>query len=140
MMNQRMTFMSEIDDIMMHKTYLGDGVYATFDGYAIILDLRGQDNTTRIYLEPAVMKSLHKFAESVKVLRDEFEYTQTIELSSEMVSRILSEAVAKALDLSSYSDIKVYFDTQVAHGQFDQPLPGYVFKQARVEIKGKGKV
>ena len=25
--------------------YLGDGVYARFDGYMIWLDLRGQDNT-----------------------------------------------------------------------------------------------
>lgn len=70
----------------------------------------------------------------------EFEYTQTIELSPDMISKILGEAVAKVLDLPSDSDIKVYFDTQVAHGQFDQPLPGHVFKQARVEIKKKGKV
>ena len=28
--------------------YLGDGVYASFDGYHIWLDLRAQDNTTRI--------------------------------------------------------------------------------------------
>ena len=45
----------------MNETYLGDGVYATFDGYAIILDLRGQDATTKIYLEPSVMEALIKF-------------------------------------------------------------------------------
>lgn len=39
-------------------TYLGDGVYASFDGYHIWLDLRGQDSTTRIALEPAVMEAL----------------------------------------------------------------------------------
>ncbi len=46
-------------------TYLGDGVYATFDGYHVVLDLRGQDNTTRIALEPDVLKSLNAFVERV---------------------------------------------------------------------------
>ena len=35
--------------------YLGDGVYASFDGDYIWLDLRGQDTTTEIALEPAVL-------------------------------------------------------------------------------------
>lgn len=48
--------MPEISD-----TYLGDGVYASFDGYYIILDLRGQDSTTRIALEPEVLASLDNF-------------------------------------------------------------------------------
>ena len=43
------------------ETYLGDGVYASFDGYHIILDLRAQDNYTRIALEPEVMNNLKKF-------------------------------------------------------------------------------
>ena len=46
-------------------TYLGDGVYATFDGYHVVLDLRGQDDTTRIALEPDVLKSLNAFVERV---------------------------------------------------------------------------
>ena len=46
--------------------YLGDGVYATFDGYGIYLDLRGQDNTTKIYLEPEVFDKLKQFAKSLK--------------------------------------------------------------------------
>lgn len=41
--------------------YLGDGVYASFDGYHIVLDLRGQDSTTRVCLEPAVFDALVKF-------------------------------------------------------------------------------
>lgn len=45
----------------MEETYLGDGVYAAFDGYGVMLDLRGQDDTTRIYLEPAVMDALIVF-------------------------------------------------------------------------------
>lgn len=43
------------------EEYLGDGVYASFDGYHIVLDLRGQDSTTRIALEPAVLKALNRY-------------------------------------------------------------------------------
>jgi hypothetical protein len=45
----------------MKETYLGDGVYAVFDGYSISLDLRGQDTTTSIVLEPEVLESLDRF-------------------------------------------------------------------------------
>lgn len=41
--------------------YLGDGVYASFDGYHVGLDLRGQDSTTRIGLEPPVMERLIEY-------------------------------------------------------------------------------
>ena len=42
--------------------YLGDGVYASHDGYHIILDLRGQDSTTRIGLEPKVIQALFRYS------------------------------------------------------------------------------
>lgn len=42
--------------------YLGDGVYASFDGYHIILDLRGQDSSTKIALEPSVMRALTQYS------------------------------------------------------------------------------
>lgn len=45
--------------------YLGDGVYASFDGYGLQLDLRGQDDFTRIALEPLVLVSLFKYARSI---------------------------------------------------------------------------
>ncbi len=41
--------------------YLGDGVWVSFDGYHIILDLRAQDTTTKIALEPPVMDALFEF-------------------------------------------------------------------------------
>lgn len=47
---------------MKLEAYLGDGVYATFDGYHVWLDLRGQDSTTRIALEPPVLNRLIEFA------------------------------------------------------------------------------
>lgn len=43
--------------------YLGDGVYASYDGYGITLDLRAQDHYTRIVLEPEVMRALRRYEE-----------------------------------------------------------------------------
>lgn len=48
----------------LKETYLGDGVYATFDGWSIILDLRAQ-GPERICLEPEVLLNLFKFARSL---------------------------------------------------------------------------
>jgi hypothetical protein len=50
-----------------HEAYLGDGVYAeSYDaGYAIKLDLRGQDDFTQIYLEPEVFQALVRFAKTI---------------------------------------------------------------------------
>jgi len=47
----------------MDDRYLGDGVYASFDGYHVILDLRQQDNS-QIALEPDVLKSLKLYADA----------------------------------------------------------------------------
>lgn len=46
------------------EMYLGDCVYASFDGWNIILDLRGQGPDI-IVLEPEVMKALYDFAVSL---------------------------------------------------------------------------
>ena len=48
------------------ERYLGDGVYATSDGYYITLDLRGQDNFTKIALEPQVLEALIEFNKDVE--------------------------------------------------------------------------
>jgi hypothetical protein len=48
----------------MTETYLGDGVYATFDGWNIVLDLRAQ-GPEKICLEPEVLHNLYKFAKSL---------------------------------------------------------------------------
>lgn len=44
--------------------YLGDGVYASFDGYYMILDLRAQDES-RIAIEPQVWDALRQFASDI---------------------------------------------------------------------------
>lgn len=42
-----------------HKDYLGDSVYAAYDGYHIILTTENGDGpTNRIALEPAVLNAL----------------------------------------------------------------------------------
>lgn len=47
------------------EEYLGDGVYITFDGHSFVLDLRGQDDFTKIVLEPAVMAALDRFRKRI---------------------------------------------------------------------------
>lgn len=48
-----------------HKSYLGDGVYADFDGYAIILTTEnGIEMTNRIVLEPPVLVALEKWVDT----------------------------------------------------------------------------
>ena len=47
---------------MINKEYLGDGVYAEFDGYGIWLRAN-VPNTDNIYLEPVVLAALRAFYE-----------------------------------------------------------------------------
>ena len=53
----------------MEDQYLGDGVYASFDGYHTWLDLRAQDTTTKIALEPAVVLRLIEYAVEAGVIK-----------------------------------------------------------------------
>ena len=48
---------------MNEPEYVGDAVYATFDGYGIWLDTRSDPDkpTTAIYLEPAVLAAINRF-------------------------------------------------------------------------------
>lgn len=45
----------------MPEAYLGDGVYATFDGHSMTLDLRAQPGGVEIVIEPEVMAAMVKF-------------------------------------------------------------------------------
>ena len=48
-------------------SYLGDGVYAIFDGFGIWLHANDHKNPTdRIYLEPEVLESLERFVKELK--------------------------------------------------------------------------
>jgi len=49
------------------KVYLGDGAYARFDGYALILTTEdGVETTNEIVLEPQVVMGLFAFVEKLK--------------------------------------------------------------------------
>lgn len=50
-----------------NSDYLGDGVYAHFDGFGVLLHANDHLNPTdRIYLEPEVLESLNRFIERMK--------------------------------------------------------------------------
>ena len=55
--------MNKLTESGVNEEYLGDGVYVVFDGYNISLDLRGQDQTTQIVMEPRVVDALMRFIE-----------------------------------------------------------------------------
>ncbi len=57
---------------LMEDRYLGDGVYASYDGYAIGLDLRAQGTReVKIWLEPEVLKALNWFVADIKKEHDQ---------------------------------------------------------------------
>lgn len=46
----------------VHKTYLGDGVYASYDGYEVVLTTEdGISTTNTIFLEREVYEALVRF-------------------------------------------------------------------------------
>lgn len=51
---------------VIEKAYIGDGVYADFDGYHIVLTTEGGGNmSNRIYLDPQVLQGLDAYRERV---------------------------------------------------------------------------
>lgn len=55
---------------MSRKTYLGDGVYAEFDGHMVILTVpAGASNNGReqkIYMEPGTLNELENFIKEIR--------------------------------------------------------------------------
>lgn len=49
----------------MHDSYLGDGVYASFDGYHIWLAANHHENKV-IALEPPVLEALIRYANTLQ--------------------------------------------------------------------------
>jgi hypothetical protein len=58
---------------MMKRRYLGDGVFADFDGYQIVLTAEdGIQVTNRVYLEPAVFAALVRYEATLReIIREE---------------------------------------------------------------------
>ena len=57
-----------MNNIQMEKAYLGDSVYAEFDGFGLILTTENGmcgDPSNTIYMEPDVYKDLFRFWDKV---------------------------------------------------------------------------
>ena len=54
---------------MENETYLGDGLYARFDGFSIWLRAPRENGDHVIALEPGILSALIAYAEQVKMLR-----------------------------------------------------------------------
>lgn len=57
----------------MEKDYMGDSVYASFDGYHIILTTENglpTDPSNRIAIEPQVLESINCYARRIAQLRE----------------------------------------------------------------------
>lgn len=50
----------------MNEVYLGDGLYASFDGYHVSLRAPRGDTHHIVYLEPEVLATFIKWVESLK--------------------------------------------------------------------------
>lgn len=58
----------------MDPRYLGDGVYASFDGYHIVLTAGHHDAACAehaIYLDPGTVEALDRYIESIKARIEE---------------------------------------------------------------------
>ena len=54
----------------MNKRYLGDAVYAEYDGYHIILYVNCGEFNNCIFLDPFVMKNLKEYEEEILKLTE----------------------------------------------------------------------
>jgi len=55
---------------MSEDVYLGDGVYASFDGFQIWLDTRAQEPVSRIALDPTTFDALLAYAARLRELAE----------------------------------------------------------------------
>ncbi len=54
------------------ETYLGDGLYAVYDGYHIELRAHDMNNPTdRVYLDDKVLANFEQFVKSIRELNNE---------------------------------------------------------------------
>lgn len=52
------------------EEYLGDGLFASFDGYHICLRAPREDGDHLVFLEPMVLAAFIKYAEKIRRKRD----------------------------------------------------------------------
>jgi hypothetical protein len=56
---------------MENETYLGDGLYASFDGYQITLRAPRENGDHYVALEPVVLESFFRYVEHLKQIDKE---------------------------------------------------------------------
>lgn len=47
------------------KTYIGDGVYVSYDGYQLKLETERENGTDEIYLDPSIWQMLLRHVKSL---------------------------------------------------------------------------
>ncbi len=47
------------------QMYLGDGVYANYDGYHVVLELKEQESAPKIFLDPDVIKAMGDYMKTI---------------------------------------------------------------------------
>ena len=79
----------------MNKVYLGDGVYANYDGYMLTLTTEdGIRVTNTIHLEPGIFSALTDYAKRVYEWRAEETEKQTAEVpESSGIARVPDSAI-----------------------------------------------
>ena len=53
----------------MNSVYLGDGLYAYFDGHGIELRLGHHENECTVYLEPETLQNLIEWIQSLRQMK-----------------------------------------------------------------------
>lgn len=79
----------------MSERYLGDGVYAVVTEFDVTLDLRGQDNFTRIVMEPEVIINLFSMPEVIGLLSQSHRFKAVVERMLPTVSTPFSDDVTE---------------------------------------------
>lgn len=51
---------------MNDETYLGDGLYASFDGYQIVLRAPRADGNSEVFMEPSVVDAFLAYIKTLK--------------------------------------------------------------------------
>ena len=54
-----------------HDEDIGDGVYVSYDGFHVWLDLRAQNPSIRIALDPRVLQSFFEYCHRIVPIADE---------------------------------------------------------------------
>jgi hypothetical protein len=55
---------------MINETYLGDGLFASYDGWQITLRTRRETGDHFVALEPAVLEEFERYVAAIRAIED----------------------------------------------------------------------